>query len=154
MSPAAVAALLADEAFNFETHAPAALRAIGALASRVPAFDLEFDDLRTAVDAIEAALRDTAARTNGPDCGATHSARAPNGLCVELLDGEAVIWDPARRELHHLNRLTTIVWCAYLDGGAAAAIDTAAEDARPTVERCLADLAAAGLLGATAPAQA
>jgi hypothetical protein len=162
MSPAAGAALLADESFNFEAHAPSALRAIATLLRRVPVFDLAFDDLRSAIDAIDGAMRDAAARTNTPDSADMFSVPSPASLYVELLDGEAVIWDPARRELHHLNRLTTIALSAYLEGGQDHVVTAVARATRggtpagdaQSAERCLAELGAAGLLGASAPAQA
>jgi hypothetical protein len=150
MSPATAATLLVDESFNFEAHAPNALHAVAALARRVPALDLEFDDLASAVEAIVTALRDSTFAKPLPDDA--RRGYLPPELSVELLDGEAVVWNPARRELHHLNRVTTAVWFAALDGGSGSG-PAANVDDRQTVEHCLDELAATGLLGAAAPAE-
>ncbi len=41
---------------------------------------------------------------------AARPAAADDALSVEVLDGEAVIWDARSQELHHLNAATTAEW--------------------------------------------
>jgi hypothetical protein len=57
LSRADGAELLADQCFNFARWGARALDTVVALARRAPALHLDFGDLRSAVDALEAALR-------------------------------------------------------------------------------------------------
>ncbi len=110
LSPADALELLADESFNFTAHAPGALTTLAACARRAPAFALEFGDLAAAVDAIRAALADAATAAPAPTGVLERPAHADAALAVEILNGEAVIWDARSSELHHLNSAATALW--------------------------------------------
>ena len=74
--------------------------------------------------------------------GAEYRQRA--GLAVEILDGEALIWDEPAQALHRLNPATTAVWEACAEWVAVAAID--APLPRAEVEGSVRDLVELQLL--------
>jgi energy-coupling factor transporter ATP-binding protein EcfA2 len=110
LAPAAVAELLADQSFNFPTVGPAGLRAVGALARRARGLMVEWGDLGTAAGAISDALADAIA--GGVPVADDQAVAAPAGLDVEVLSGDALIWDERAHELHHLSASATAVWRA------------------------------------------
>jgi energy-coupling factor transporter ATP-binding protein EcfA2 len=110
LAPAAVAELLADQSFNFPTVEPVGLRAIAALARRARGLEVEWGDLATATGAISDALDDTIAA--GVPVADDPAIAARAGLDVEVLSGDALIWDESACELHHLSASATAVWRA------------------------------------------
>jgi len=70
--------------------------------------------------------------------------RQSSGLAVELLDGEALIWDERAQALHRLNPATTAVWEACAQWTALPAIEAALP--ADEVERCVHELAELQLL--------
>jgi hypothetical protein len=68
------------------------------------------------------------------------------------LDGEILIWDGQREELHRLNPSASRIWCVLstwqtvADVVASLAPHADRADLEHDVERCIDDLAAAGLL--------
>jgi hypothetical protein len=146
ITPAGAAAVLADQSFNFSARGADGLRAVAALARRARAIVVEFGDVVEAVDAISAAV---AAPTRGPkpDTDETLGALGSE-LDAELLSGEVLIWNGRVRELHHLSGTATEIWRAGRHSGDAATVAArvGATTALDEIERCLADLAALGLL--------
>ena len=70
--------------------------------------------------------------------------RQSSGLAVELLAGEALIWDEQAQALHRLNPATTAVWEACAQWTAVPAIEAALP--ADEVERCVHELAELQLL--------
>jgi hypothetical protein len=136
ITPAGAAAVLADQSFNFSARGADGLRAVAALARRARAIVVEFGDVVEAVDAISAAV---AAPTRGPkpDTDETLGALGSE-LDAELLSGEVLIWNGRVREIWRAGRHSGDAATVAARVGATTALDE--------IERCLADLAALGLL--------
>jgi hypothetical protein len=153
MTPAAAAELLADQSFNFSPLGAVALRAVSTLARRARAVAIEFGDLSSAVDAISAAVANATAA--GPPGAVDPVVPTRPGLDVELLSGEALVWNVRTRELHHLSASATAIWLACemsTDPENVAAVVGAVWSALPTdivgeIARCIGDLTGLGLLG-------
>jgi hypothetical protein len=153
LSPAATAALLADQSFNFAALGSAALDVVATIASRARGFVLEFDDLTHAVATIRRALDIDAVGAVDPP----RRYRVDDALDVAVVGGEALVWDARVEELHHLSATATLVWEACRRGelsvaevaaGLARTAGIAVEDAVPDVERCVGELTTLGLLPA------
>ena len=85
------------------------LRTVAALAGGADAFVVEFGTLADAVDAILHTLDATAPRA--PTRIET-SPPAPAAFDVEMLAGEALVWNRATGELHRLSPSATAIWRA------------------------------------------
>jgi hypothetical protein len=110
LRPAAVAELLADQSFNFPAVGPTGLRAVAAVARRARGLLVEWGDLGLATGVILDALTD--AITAGVPAVDDLPVAMPAGLAVEVLSGEALMWDERTGELHHLSASATAVWRA------------------------------------------
>jgi energy-coupling factor transporter ATP-binding protein EcfA2 len=165
LAPAAVAELLADQSFNFSEMGRNGLRAVASLARRTRGIVVEFGDLRAAAEAITDALTDalTGAVDAGDsdDLGEGSVVDMRDGFDVEVLGGEALIWDSRRRELHHLSASATAIWqaCAMSTDPAEVArmVPTATSGSRgpsaalvAEVARCIGELEVIGLIGSRA----
>jgi energy-coupling factor transporter ATP-binding protein EcfA2 len=153
LTPADAAELLADQAFNFPARGSAGLRALATMARRVRGVFVEFGDLGAAVHAVLEVVSEIPADPQG---GADAPAPPSGGLAVEILGGEALVWDGQARELHHLSASATTVWAACgetrdpakISARIAARTGVAAAGVRADVDRCLAELTELGLLPA------
>jgi energy-coupling factor transporter ATP-binding protein EcfA2 len=170
LAPAAVARLLADQSFNFSEIGRNGLRAVAALARRTRGMVVEFGDLRAATEAITDALDDVTeagatdagnAAGTSDDLGEGCLAEMLHGFDVEVLGGEALIWDSRRRELHHLSASATAIWeaCGTSTDPAEVArlVPTATAGSRgpsaalvAEVAQCIGELEVIGLVGSRA----
>jgi energy-coupling factor transporter ATP-binding protein EcfA2 len=154
MSQADAAVLLADQSFNFPALGAGALHSIGRIVRRAPAFTLMFDELQSAVAAVEALLDDTRDRATEPLVGMDANGTPDAPFAVEHFGDEAVVWDGAHEALHHLSATARAIWCAARAGatapeiveGVAAQTGRARADVAFQVGECLDDLAARDLL--------
>jgi energy-coupling factor transporter ATP-binding protein EcfA2 len=154
MSPADAAILLADQSFNFHALGADALRTIARVARRAPAFTLVFDDLPSAVAAVQSLLDDARDHPPKPFAAADEGHAPDAAFAVEYFGDEAVVWDAEHEALHHLSASARAIWCAARQGATSAEIvdGVAAETRRERVEiasevnECLAGLVARDLL--------
>jgi hypothetical protein len=154
MSPASAAILLADQSFNFPALGARALRGIGRVARCAPAFTLVFDELRSAVAAVESLLADLGPCAPKPLVSPGRDAAPDATFAVEHFGDEAVVWDGAHEALHHLSATASAVWCAARAGATASEIADDIDrqpgrtraDIVADVRTCMADLATRDLL--------
>jgi energy-coupling factor transporter ATP-binding protein EcfA2 len=154
LSAADAAILLADQSFNFGAMGADALRTIAGIARRARAFTLVFDDLSSAVAALQSLFEDALEDPARP-FAAADDGHAPDAMfAVEYFGDEAVVWDAEHEALHHLSSSARAIWCAARRGATGSQIvdDFAAETRRERheiaseVDECLTDLAARDLL--------
>ncbi len=101
LGAAGAAELLADQSFNFSKLGSTGLASVARITRRARAVVVEFSSVADAVRIIsemfDASTADPASPTVG-DAAYRHSR-----FDVEIISGEALVWDPVARELHHLD---------------------------------------------------
>jgi Coenzyme PQQ synthesis protein D (PqqD) len=154
LSAADAAVLLIDQSFNFPALGEHALRTIAGIVRRARAFTLVFDDLPSAVAALQSLFDDAREHPAKPFVAASDDHGPDAAFAVEYFGDEAVVWDAEHEALHHLSSSARAIWCAARRGATPSEIvdGVAAETRRERaeiaseVDECLTGLAARDLL--------